>query len=132
MNTKAFKTWLLITYLAVLLSSGDALHRLPCFGHHHAVTAEDRVADSSGQCSCSFHASACSDGESQAVGQLVPAESRENHSCLICEFFDEYQASIAPSVNVPMESPYCAWFQCEVRSVTVEQTIAVARGPPVA
>ena len=132
MNIKTLTTWLLVGYLAGLLSCGDALHRLPCFGHHHSSIEEVSTTETTNQCSCSFHATECRSDDSTTDFEVASSDTTDNHTCLICEFFDEYQASVAPAVQPPVDFPNFTHYSCDFQAVVLDKTPSVARGPPVA
>ncbi|MEC9092726.1 MAG: hypothetical protein VX438_08480 [Planctomycetota bacterium] len=130
MDFKSIKTWSLVSYLAVLLSCGEALHQLPCFGHHHSCAAgvELNEAGFSTGCSCGNHGEFTSPtGEAQ----LNDPKTGRFGECLVCGFFDEYQ-TVMFSLEIELTDLPCSdqvffdfgWFQ----SVAIN---AVARGPPI-
>ncbi|MDB4671829.1 MAG: hypothetical protein P8M80_13020 [Pirellulaceae bacterium] len=130
MNSKLISVWILTTYLAVLLSWGDALHRLPCFGHHHSTIEKASVADTDNLC-CGHHHLRCHQSENpKPPAEFCESASSEDGPCLICEFFAKYHASVGTFELAKTADPHRAQVYPDHRAANSAIIPPAARGPP--
>lgn len=141
MNTNSLAIWLLVTYLAALLSCGDALHQLSHLRHHHGSVrcekSESGAADSAvaghthkRRCCCQHFEAPLANRDAEIAAEISDSDAQDDEHCLICDFFDEYQASVCQidfcGFHLPCFNRYC-WEVGDAKLVLVPKT---ARGPP--
>ena len=130
MNIKSLSSWLLVFYLALLLSCGEGLHRVPFLGHHLSSGSVSENRGHATTCQCRFHAQCHPGGNSSGPLIEEAGPAGEIEPCLICEFFSEFQALEIPFETPSDETPAFVRDIQSLESVEFFQILAVSRGPP--
>lgn len=127
MRCNRVTTWLILTYLVLLVNLGPSLHRAELFGlhGHSSIQSDDVVAPTC--CSCHHHFSR----ENSSPDGEVPVVA-SNHDCAFCKFFDQYTVVFHAFQFAQFKEPiHLPCFE-NLPSKVSYSVPTVARGPPVA
>ena len=132
--------WLLLGYLLLLWNVAPSAHHAELLGFHaegccHASTCSlDHNSGSdnpfglniAGDCGCESHAHHHSQSHESSV---VDVDS-SCHDCLLCDFFDQFNAMASSADIASQRSPFCFFVATAISVGSLRAINCTARGPP--